>query len=130
VLAIGRVVIHGTAYFQPVPQHHGAEFGYEFFPGIGIRAVIAAEVPVEPGGVTRGMDDFVGPGRVVGATGVEGGPLRQTDLVCRGDVTGPITPVLHSYRPGPEDGFSKGQPFRFRPASSNGHTPALGDQLV
>jgi hypothetical protein len=48
VLAIGRVVVHGTAYFKPVTQQHGPEFGHEFFPGIGIRAVIAAEVPVEP----------------------------------------------------------------------------------
>ena len=46
MLAIGRVVIHGTTYFQPAPQQHGTEFGQEFFPGIGIRAVIAAEVPV------------------------------------------------------------------------------------
>jgi hypothetical protein len=48
VLAISGVVVHGIAYFKPVPQQHGTEFGHEFFPGIGIRAVIAAEVPVEP----------------------------------------------------------------------------------
>jgi hypothetical protein len=107
VLAIGRVVVHGTAYFKSVPQQHGTEFGHEFFPGIGIRAVIAAEVPVDPGGVTRGMDDFVGLGRVVGATGVEG----KMDLIRRGDVTVPITPVLHLHRPGPKKGLSKSRPI-------------------
>ena len=44
VLVISRVVVHGTAYFKPVPQQHGPKFSYEYLPGIGIRAAIAKSI--------------------------------------------------------------------------------------
>lgn len=60
-----------TPHLQQVRQQRGPEFSREVLPGMGVRALHPGQVPIQPGGVTGGVDDFVGPGGVVGTGGME-----------------------------------------------------------